>query len=97
VRRAEFLSSQIRRFGKVAVGRLPRCSRKHRNWIRQAGKRETMSTDLTVVFERKSKAKRDSKADLAIASVWLALYLLMLVGVLTTPFLARAVEFAGLY
>jgi hypothetical protein len=56
-----------------------------------------MSTDLTVAFERKSKAKRDSKADFAIASVWLALYLLMLVGVLTTPFLARAVEFAGLY
>jgi len=56
-----------------------------------------MPTDLTVVMARKAKAKRDSEADVAVASVWLVLYLVMLVGTLTDSVLARAVEFAALY
>lgn len=51
----------------------------------------------TLVMARKVDAKDDSKGDVAVASVWLVLYLLILVGTLTEPFLAQAVEFAALY
>ena len=54
-----------------------------------------MTTDFTMAF--KAEAKGNSEGNLVIASVWLVLYLVMLVGTLTEPVLARAVEFAALY
>ena len=73
--------------------------RSHAAWApqRRPEDRGIMPTDLTVVMARKAKAKRDSEADVAVASVWLVLYLVMLVGTLTDSVLARAVEFAALY
>jgi hypothetical protein len=41
-----------------------------------------MSTDLTVIAQRKATAKRDSDGDVATASIWLALYLLLGLGAL---------------
>jgi hypothetical protein len=41
-----------------------------------------MSTNLTAGLQCKGKAKRDSDGDVAIAVIWLALYLLMAVGAL---------------
>ena len=55
-----------------------------------------MSTDPTGLAASKAEAKRNSDGDLVIASVWLVLYLGMLVGTLE-PFFARAMEFAALY
>ena len=49
-----------------------------------------MTTDFTMAFN--AEAKRNSEGNLVIASVWLVLYLVMLVGTLTEPVLARAVE-----
>ena len=57
-----------------------------------------MPTDLTMVMARKNEANRDNERDVVVvASVWLVLYLLMLVGTLTEPFFARAIELAALY
>lgn len=56
-----------------------------------------MPTDLVMVIARKAGAKHNSEGDLMIASVWLVLYLFMLVGMLTEPLLARAVEVAALH
>jgi len=39
-----------------------------------------MSTDVTVQLQRKAEANRDSNGDVAIAAVWGALYLFMIVG-----------------
>jgi len=46
---------------------------------------------------RAAETKPDHKGDVAIASVWLVLYVLMLVATITAPFVQRALEFAGLY
>ena len=57
-----------------------------------------MPTDLTMVMARKNEANRDNERDVVVvASVWLVLYLLMLVGTLTEPVFARAIELAALY
>ena len=56
-----------------------------------------MSTDLTVALERRTKAKRDSEADVALISVWLAVYLLAIIGTLSAPLLSNGLEFAALY
>jgi hypothetical protein len=56
-----------------------------------------MPTDPTGLAASKAEAKRNNDGDLVIASVWLVLYLGMLVGTLTEPFLARAMEFTALY
>jgi hypothetical protein len=45
-----------------------------------------MSIDLTAALQRKAKVEPDSHGDVTIASVWLALYLLMIVG---APFVNR--------
>jgi hypothetical protein len=60
-----------------------------------ANRRKIMTTDFTMAL--KAEAKHDSADDLVIASVWLVLYLVMLVGTLSEPALARAVESAALY
>jgi len=56
-----------------------------------------MSTDFSVVFERKARATFDSEADVAVASIWLAIYLLMLLGNLSAPLLAQSAQLATLY
>jgi len=45
-----------------------------------------MSIDLTAALQRKAKVEPDSHGDVTIASVWLAFYLLMIVG---APFVNR--------
>jgi LPXTG-motif cell wall-anchored protein len=62
-----------------------------------------MSTDFTVPFQRKAEAKLCSDGEVAIAAIWLALFLLMVVGVLfenqnkpTVPLVFLAVALAGL-
>lgn len=56
-----------------------------------------MPTDLTMAMARKAEAKRDSDADVTIASIWLALYLIMFVGMIADSFFARTPQFATLY
>ncbi len=45
-----------------------------------------MSIDLTAALQRKAKVEPDSDGDVTVASVWLAFYLLMIVG---APFVNR--------
>jgi hypothetical protein len=54
-----------------------------------------VSADFAVASERKAETTRDGDGDVAVASVWLALYLLMLVGTVVAPVVGRAVDFAA--
>jgi len=54
-------------------------------------------TDISAAIDRKVKAKREKDYDVAAASAWLIIYLLLVIGTLHEPILARAVETSGLY
>jgi hypothetical protein len=58
---------------------------------------DLMPTDLSVVMARKAKAKRDQERGIALTSLWLILYGLVLAGSLTEPVFARVAEYAALY
>lgn len=55
-----------------------------------------MFPDRSVAFRRKVKAKRETEADLAIASVWFVFYLLMIASALAPPSFAEAIRLAAL-
>jgi len=63
---------------------------------RKDQREKSMSTDLVAGKERNGRPHGDWEADVVVASAWLGLYLLMLVGTLTGPFLARAAQIAAL-
>jgi len=56
-----------------------------------------VSTDISAAIERKVKTKRERDYDVAAASACLIIYLLLVIGTLHVPILARAVETSGLY
>jgi hypothetical protein len=49
---------------------------------RETGRRVTMSTDFTAPVQCKAEENLYSEGDVAIAAIWLALFLLMVIGVL---------------
>jgi hypothetical protein len=50
------------------------------NQSREARRRETMSSDLTVALQGKARTDPGSSGDVIVASIWFVLYLLMVVG-----------------